>query len=101
MRYGSSSAAVYMATSALFTLATAMSALPPCVTGFQFSRTAAVKRCRCHVQCVSGVCSGVLRGQHRHRHPSAGKDERREAAVKNMYRLRALRLERDQKAKSN
>ena len=26
---------------------------------------------------------------------------RREAAVKNMYRLRALRLERDQKAKSN
>ena len=25
---------------------------------------------------------------------------RREAAVKNMYRLRALRLERDQKAKS-
>jgi hypothetical protein len=33
--------------------------------------------------------------------PSAGKDERREAAVKNMYRLRALRLERDQKAKSN
>jgi len=26
---------------------------------------------------------------------------RREAAVKNMYRLRALRLERDQKAKGN
>jgi hypothetical protein len=26
---------------------------------------------------------------------------RREAAVKNMYRLRALRLERDQKAKTN
>jgi hypothetical protein len=27
--------------------------------------------------------------------------KRREAAVKNMYRLRALRLERDQKAKTN
>ena len=26
---------------------------------------------------------------------------RREAAVRNMYRLKALRLERDQKAKSN